>query len=80
VLPDAVAGQLSCFFSRKIVPVQGVYGMRFCHHGMEPIEQEVYRGTRFLDGWKFIRCTGYLNKQVRDRGIIINEIIMVPGT
>jgi len=34
--------------------VQGRYGVRFCHHGMEPIEQDEYRGTRFLGGWKFI--------------------------
>jgi hypothetical protein len=34
--------------------VQGGYGVRFCHHGTEPIEQDVYRGTRFLGGWKFI--------------------------
>jgi hypothetical protein len=26
----------------------------FCHHGTEPIEQDVYRGTMFLDEWKFI--------------------------
>jgi hypothetical protein len=26
------------------------------------------------------RCKGYLNELMRDRGIIIKEIIMVPGT
>jgi hypothetical protein len=34
--------------------VQGGYGMRFCNQGRGPIEQDVYRGTRFLGGWKFI--------------------------
>jgi hypothetical protein len=54
VLPDAVAGQLSCFFSREIVPVQGGYGVRFCNHVRGLIEQDAHRGTRFLGGWKII--------------------------
>jgi hypothetical protein len=44
--PGALAEKLSRW--------QAKYGMRFCHHGSELIEQDVYRGTRFLGGWKFI--------------------------